>query len=324
MNETLQKATQLLQNGEAEEALLLLNELDASTTDGEQLRATCKKALSEQYLWLLNDAAKNNQMGDIRKFTSKYLYLIGKDERIEKYEKMVSSSQVSMDTQQQQQSKDAAVYNIGRLAIVPVIFLLLGLLINIFWRQLADWSLLESWSSDLGLNHSSILLSYLTTIIYILYLATFIVVFLLLDELKWDTFKPYMICFCIGGFMTLFCCIADIVYGFNYSSPGVLQGVRISLAIASVLIMISLIKKMSDSIKYKVPLIIAIVAMGLELVYCLLSIYVFHMQDQQIYETSYLELCYRNMNIIYYGKTVLMIISCLTIFAVSQRTKSKQ
>ena len=127
MNETLQKATQLLQNGEAEEALLLLNELDASTTDGEQLRATCKKALSEQYLWLLNDAVKNNQMGDIRKFTSKYLYLIGKDERIEKYEKMVSSSQVSMDSQQQQQSKDAAVYNIGRLAIVPVIFLLFHL-----------------------------------------------------------------------------------------------------------------------------------------------------------------------------------------------------
>lgn len=88
MNETLQKATQLLQNGEAEEALLLLNELDVLTTEGEQLRATCKKALSEQYLWLLNDAVKNKQYTEYDKYVQRYLNLIGNDESIARFVNM--------------------------------------------------------------------------------------------------------------------------------------------------------------------------------------------------------------------------------------------
>ena len=82
MEEVLNEATRLLQNGEPEESLLLLNQLSESTTECEQLKAACKQALSEQYLWLLNDAVKGNRADEIRAYVSKYLYLIGKDERI--------------------------------------------------------------------------------------------------------------------------------------------------------------------------------------------------------------------------------------------------
>ena len=88
MNETLQKATQLLQNGEAEEALLLLNELEESSTEIEQLMAACRKALSNQYLWLLNDAVKNKQYAEYDKYVSRYLYLIGNDESITQFVNM--------------------------------------------------------------------------------------------------------------------------------------------------------------------------------------------------------------------------------------------
>ena len=88
MNETLQKATQLLQNGEAEDALLLLNELEESSTEIEQLMAACRKALSNQYLWLLNDAVKNKQYAEYDKYVSRYLYLIGNDESITQFVNM--------------------------------------------------------------------------------------------------------------------------------------------------------------------------------------------------------------------------------------------
>lgn len=97
MNETLQKATQLLQNGEAEEALLLLNELGESSTESEQLKQTCKKVLSEQYLYLLREAKKENDLKTLNEIISKYKNYIGEEEALEQYMDIVSKNDLQED-----------------------------------------------------------------------------------------------------------------------------------------------------------------------------------------------------------------------------------
>lgn len=45
MENVLSRATQLLQNGEPEKALLLLNEQSNTTSECEQLKSVCKQTL---------------------------------------------------------------------------------------------------------------------------------------------------------------------------------------------------------------------------------------------------------------------------------------
>ncbi|MBR5841806.1 MAG: hypothetical protein IKY64_04230 [Bacteroidaceae bacterium] len=85
MNEVLQRATQLLQDGEPEQALLVLDELEEISEESKHLKIVCKKSLSEQYIWLLNDAVKNNRYDEFDKYLNRYLHLIGNDELIAKF-----------------------------------------------------------------------------------------------------------------------------------------------------------------------------------------------------------------------------------------------
>ena len=51
MESVINRANQLLQHGEPEQALLLLNEQGNTTSECEQLKSVCKQTLAEQYLW---------------------------------------------------------------------------------------------------------------------------------------------------------------------------------------------------------------------------------------------------------------------------------
>ena len=82
MEEVLKDVTNLLQNGEPEEALLLLNQLSESTTESEQLKTACKQVLSQQYWYFLREAQKDEDFETARNIADKYNEYIGEDERI--------------------------------------------------------------------------------------------------------------------------------------------------------------------------------------------------------------------------------------------------
>ena len=56
MEEVLKEATRLLQDGEPEQALLQLREIEESTQEIEQLKSACKHMLAQQYMYLLREA----------------------------------------------------------------------------------------------------------------------------------------------------------------------------------------------------------------------------------------------------------------------------
>ena len=60
----MKDAARLLQDGDPEQALRLLNEVKDSTLEYEQLKAACKRMLSQQYMYLLREAQKE---GDLEK-----------------------------------------------------------------------------------------------------------------------------------------------------------------------------------------------------------------------------------------------------------------
>lgn len=82
MEEVLKDAARLLQNGEPEQALLLLNEVEESTFECGQLKSACKRMLSQQYLYLLREAQKEGDLGMANELAEKYKCYIGDDERI--------------------------------------------------------------------------------------------------------------------------------------------------------------------------------------------------------------------------------------------------
>ncbi len=124
MNETLQKATQLLQNGEAEEALLLLNELGESSTESEQLKQTCKKVLSEQYLYLLREAKKENDLKTLNEIISKYKNYIGEEEALEQYMDIVSKNDLQEDEKAGSEKKKGRKKTYITLALCLLIIVL--------------------------------------------------------------------------------------------------------------------------------------------------------------------------------------------------------
>ena len=82
MEEVLKDAARLLQDGEPEQALLLLNEVEEPTLGCEQLKSACKRMLSQQYLYLLREAQKERDLETANKIAEKHKYYIGEDERI--------------------------------------------------------------------------------------------------------------------------------------------------------------------------------------------------------------------------------------------------
>lgn len=82
MEEVLKDAARLLQDGEPEQALKLLNEVDESTLEYEQLKSACKRMLSQQYMYLLREAQKEGDLDTAKEIAEKHRYYIGEDERI--------------------------------------------------------------------------------------------------------------------------------------------------------------------------------------------------------------------------------------------------
>ena len=82
MEEVLKEATRLLQDGEPEQALLQLREIEESTQEIEQLKSACKQMLAQQYMYLLREAQKEGDLETAKEIARKYRQHIGEDERI--------------------------------------------------------------------------------------------------------------------------------------------------------------------------------------------------------------------------------------------------
>ena len=322
MENVLTKVTQLWQSGEPEDALLLLNQLSESTAESEQLKTVCKQALSEQYLWLLNDAVKGNRTDEIKAYVRKYLYLIGKDERIARYEDMINKESVS--NANQQQTPNAPSLKQGELALIPVIFLILSLLLNAFWGKIIAWDLLEELSYKLDLGGPWIIPLYISGIFNVLYVASATFVFLKIKDQCYSrrNFNPQTIWLFVWSGLLLISSIFDMICGFEYKSIVSLQGIRVGIAIGDISLIVFLLKQMLESVKFRFSFIIATVAVGLEIVW-LSILFGVYIQNQDPYGFDSLVEYYLVKNICYYGKTALMIISFIILFIMSQRTKNK-
>ncbi len=100
MEEVIKSATQLLHNGDPEQALVLLGELGESTQESKQLKSVCRQVLSQQYLYLLREAQKEGDFESAKEIADKYREYIGEDERI---------SQLLEETKSKHESKKAAL-----------------------------------------------------------------------------------------------------------------------------------------------------------------------------------------------------------------------
>lgn len=323
MNEALQKATQLLQNGELEEALLLLNELVYSTPQIEQLKYNCKKELSNQYLWALNDAEKNGQIEEMKKYVTRYEHLIGHDTYIAKYEGMVKNPPSSVISKQQQiVLKNTS--HVGDLVLIPAIFLLFSLLLSAFEGKLSEWDFLVEWSYDLDLRSPWVILNYVFNAFCTLYVISATIVFGGIEE-KCNSnrsFNPQTIWLFVWSGTWLIPCISDMVCGLNYESFVFVQGIRICLIVGDLSLIVFLVKRITESIKIKIPLIIAVVATGLDIIRVGILLYVGYMQNQYSYGYESLKVYYSIMNVLYYGHTILMVASFIMLFLILQRTKT--
>ena len=98
MEEILKAATRLLQDGEPEQALMLLNEVEESTLEYEQLKSACKRMLSQQYLYLLREAKNEEDTKTITEIMKKYTLLIGEDELLAQYRDFVTIKMTEVAT----------------------------------------------------------------------------------------------------------------------------------------------------------------------------------------------------------------------------------
>ena len=100
MEEVLKDAARLLQNGEPEQALLLLNEVEESTLEYEQLKSACKRMLSQQYMYLLREAQKEGDLDTAKEIAEKHRCYIGEDERIGQLLEETKSKHVEKEAEQ--------------------------------------------------------------------------------------------------------------------------------------------------------------------------------------------------------------------------------
>lgn len=324
MEDVIKNATLLLQNGEPEEALLLLNEHVYSSPQIEQLRFNCKKQLSTQYLWALNDAVKNGRMDEVCKYVTRYKHLIGYDANIARYDEMLKTTAPQPVTNRLQPILKEATLRTSDFALIPVVFLLLNTLINVFWGKLSEWDLLEQWTYELELEGSWIILIYVSTIFNMLYIlsATFV-----LGTIKGGRAKGLSletICLYVWSGLWLFACISDMICGFNYENDTFVLALNVCLVVASLLLIIFLVRRITDNFDLRIPLILSIFGTGLLLISHGLRFYAGYIQNQETYSYKSLEVCNSIIRTLFYGYTGMMVISFILLFIVSQRTKSKK
>lgn len=323
MEEVIKNATLLLQNGDSEEALLLLNEHVYSSPQIEQLRFNCKKQLSTQYLWVLNDAVNNGRMDEVCKYVTRYKHLIGYDANIARYDDMLKITPPPATNRQQPISKETTPRT-GDFALIPVVFLLLYILIDVFWGKLSEWNFLQQLNYKLELDSHWVIGSFLNTTFYILYGVSATIVWSTIKGSRAKGLSFETICLYVWSGLLLFVCISDIICGFNYESNAYVLGLRISIVIGDLSLIVFLVKQISESIKFKTPLIIAIVAMGLDVIRWGIIFYMVYIQNQETYSYKSLEVCDSIIRILFYGYNGIMVISFILLFMVSQRTKSKK
>lgn len=306
MENVLTKAAQLLQSGEPEDALLLLNQLSESTAESEQLKTVCKQALSEQYLWLLNDAVKNNRKDEIKAYVNRYHNLIGHDGRIVKYEAMLATEPAAFNLNNSiiNQRND-----VGELALIPMIMLLLMLLINIFSGNINYLCCGWNWERPWILAHC------VSGIFYLVYLATASFVFAKISN---NSNKLYMAWTIISSLSVL----SDFIFisGFNYYSLGYLLTLRILNAIAALLLVVFLIMEMRKTTVYKVSLFVGAIVESVILVNKLLGTYVVY----KPYVYANLESLDKVQNIAYYAGTILMAATFFLFFLTSKKLTQKK
>ena len=83
MENVLNRANQLLQNANPEQALLLLNDLKDSTPQSEELKNACRQTLSQQYIYLLREASNEGDVKTATDIATKYKDLIGENYKVE-------------------------------------------------------------------------------------------------------------------------------------------------------------------------------------------------------------------------------------------------
>lgn len=317
METTLNRATQLLQSGEPEHALLLLNEQNDSSAESEHLKEICKRALSEQYLWLLNEAAKSNQMNEVQTYVNRYLNLIGKDERIARYEKMAKTA---FSSNNNHQVPHCSEYSNGKFALISVIFLLLSLLVRVFWNPL------NSWMWDFGLNYPWGKLNFIYNFFYLLYIISATFVFLKTEDncIQNRNITSRTILILVWSGFFLISGIYNMVRGFNASA----QWIKLLLVIANISLILSLVKKINEATKIRQLFIIATTATVLDIVRLGMKAYADYAWRRSFSSIGYTgelyNACYNISNILYYCCTILMAITFIVLFIMSQRTKNKQ
>lgn len=345
MENILSRANQLLQNGAPEQALLLLNEQNNSTSECEQLKSVCKRALSEQYLWLLNDAAKNNRKDEIKAYVNRYHNLIGHDDNVAKYEAMLPleySNPQSQNNYKNYQSKMKYnfVRDTGELAIYPFVLLLMGLL-AIFHDLFTDFS--DSIDNTIYR---------LSTVLYCVFIIYAIIIFFTIDNKVRPPFKHGIIPL-FWGLASILTSISSLggrnpfthfreghrfsylhyfnLYHYDYNDfcdyewcPAVYL---IVLLIACGLMIFFLISKIKKSASYKIPFVIAIVAMICEIVCCSLDLYKFHYIRINDFYLELFNWRLRNVslisNIVNYGGKIFMAAAFLLFYLTSKKLTQK-
>lgn len=309
MENVINRANQLLQHGEPEQALLLLNEQGNTTSECEQLKSVCKQTLAEQYLWILNDAAKNNRRDEIKAYVNRYHNLIGHDGRIAKYEVMFSTEPIVSNVNK---STTSLKNGIEELVLIPVVMLLLVLLVNVFSGKILDLCCRWGW------ERPWILANCVSSIFYLVYLATASLVFAKISN---NSNKLYM----AWTIISLLIVLSDFISGFNYESYGFLLTIRILNAIAALLLVVFLVMEMRKTVVYKVPLIVGAIAESITLINIVLGTHVAykrHITPYYLYVN--LDSLYNAQNITYYTGTILMVATFLLFFLTSKKLKQKK
>ena len=125
MEEVLKDAARLLQDGEPEQALKLLNEVEESTLEYEQLKSACKRMLSQQYLYLLREAKNEEDTKTITEIMEKYTLLIGEDNLLAQYRDFVNIKMTAANNIEEGKKNDKKVYQLIVGAVLIVFFIAL-------------------------------------------------------------------------------------------------------------------------------------------------------------------------------------------------------
>lgn len=305
MEEVIKNATLLLQNGEPEEALLLLNEHVYSSPQIEQLRFNCKKQLSTQYLWALNDAVKNGRMDEVKKYVTRYQHLIGHDANIAKYEALIKPQSFTQSTYKHSaltQEKKKSIPDSKEIALYPIILILLGIL-AVYHESFTNFSY------DL-----SSFIYKLSTILYYAYIVLMVIIFYKLES-KNQSLLKYIPLFVWGTI--------SIIYSSYFRDEGRLCQFQIRLStiimlLACLLMLFFLINKLIRMRIYRTPLRVAVGGIACGTIFFIMELYTSYISTYRIYRIEAyqdtLEVLANISPFLYYGEKVLLAISCLLIY----------